>query len=106
MALNENPYEPPTGANNSTSASGNAIGRTGFALSLAGVVGLFLIGPFGSFAAMIGAPLTFLCFPGLVISTIGVFRQPRRLAGWGIAIGAFGSLYLPTICLPLVRALR
>ena len=82
-------------------ASDNPVGRVGFVLSLTGVVGLFLVGPFGPVIGTVGMCLTFLCLPGLIVSIAGLFRPPKKLAKWGVALGIFGSLYLGTFYLAI-----
>lgn len=97
-----NPYESPaTQTETSTSAPRNPIGRIGFFTSLTGVLALFAVGPFGSVIATVAMCVAFVSFPGLIISGVGLFREPRRLAGWGVALGIFGSLFLPTFYLSL-----
>jgi len=81
--------------------SRNVVGSVGFSLSLIGVLGLFLVGPFGPVIGAVGMCMAFLCLPGLVASIVGLFSTPRRLAGWGLALGIVGSLYLPTIYLSM-----
>ncbi len=72
--------------------------RIGFATSLLGVTGVFMVGPFGPSVSLVGICVTFLCVPGLLLSIAGLSRPPRRLAGWGVAVGVFGLFYLPTFC--------
>jgi len=91
----------PIKSTSSPLASWNVVGCVGFSLSLVGVIGLFLVGPFGPVSATVGMNMTFLCVPGLVASIVGLIRTPRRLAGWGIVLGIFGSLYLPTFYLSI-----
>jgi len=46
-----------------------------------------------------------LCPAGLVLSLIGAFSTPRRLAIWGVLIGLYGSLHVNAVIvavLPLV----
>jgi hypothetical protein len=52
---------------------------------------------FSSAVSTVGMSTALLCLPGLVPSMDGLFRTPRRLAVRGVALGVFGSLYLPTI---------
>ena len=101
-AVTEYPYESPNTSNDSAILPQNKLGQIGFALSLIGVLGVFLVGPFGSLIGTVGMCVAFISLPGLAVSAIGLRRQPRRLAGWGVALGIFGSLYLPTFCLSLL----
>jgi hypothetical protein len=77
----------------------NRVGHIGFALSLLGVVGVCLAG--FPVVGLQGMWLAFLSVPGLVISLIGLFIPPRRLAVWGTVLGIVGVLYVPTIYLSL-----
>jgi len=61
-----------------------------------GVSGVYFAG-----VSKVAVWIAFLCLPGLLFSIAGLFRPPRRLAGWGVALGVFGSLYLPTFYLSL-----
>ena len=97
--LDQSPVQSSTSS--LASASRNLAGRIGFSLSLIGVIGLCLVGPFGPLIGTIGIYITFLCLPGLVTSVVGMFRTPQRLARWGVALGVFGSMYLPTFYLTL-----
>ena len=97
----ENPYEPPIASNVAPIAARNPVGGIGFFLSLIGFMGVAVVGPLGPIVSSIGMCLAFLCLPGLLVSVIGVFRTPRRLAAWGVALGVFGSLYLPTFYLSI-----
>ncbi len=45
--------------------------------------------------------VAFVLLVGLILSVVGLFRQPCPLAGWGVALGIFGFLYLPTLYLGL-----
>ncbi len=38
---------------------------------------------------------------GGMVSFIGLSRSPGKLSTWGVALGALGCLYVPTICLAL-----
>jgi hypothetical protein len=97
-----NPYESLTTQTElPIAAPSNPIARIGFFASLTGLVSLFAIGPFGSLISIIASCVAFVSLPGLIISCLGLFYRPRRLAGWGVAIGIFGSLHLPTIFLSL-----
>ena len=97
-----NPHKSPaTQTETSTSAERNPIGRIGFLTSLTGVLAVIAVGLFGSLITTFAMCVAFVSLPGLVISGVGLFREPRRLAGWGVALGIFGSLYLPTFCLSL-----
>ncbi len=92
---------PTTQTETQPTAEYNHIARIGFFTSLTGVLALFAVGPFGSLIATVSMCVAFVSLPGLIISGVGLFRRPRRLAGWGVALGIFGSLYLPTFYLSL-----
>lgn len=89
-----NPYAASTTQTVPT-VDDNPIGRVGFFLSLTGVISLSAIGHFGPLISTIAMCIAFASLPGLMISFVGLFRRPRRLARWGTALGIFGSLYLP-----------
>ena len=100
--LMSNPYQSLTTQTELPIATpSNSIARIGFFASLTGVVSLFAIGPFGSLISTVSSCVAFVSLPGLIISCLGLFYRPRRLAGWGVAMGIFGCLYLPTIFLSL-----
>ena len=92
-----NPYQSPAINESSLQTSQFTWARIGFVTSLVGVAGVFI----ASFS-VIGVWLAFLCVPGVLFSIVGLFCRPRRLAAWGVALGLFGSLYLPTLCLTFV----
>lgn len=96
-----NPYESPNETSDSTEATEGFLGRVGIMLSLFGVAGVLLTGPFGPFINNISMRVALLSLPGLIISTIGLWQKPGRLAGWGVALGIIGSLYLPTFYLSM-----
>lgn len=79
----------------------NLVGLIGFSLSLVAVIGLFFLGSFGAVASKFEMSVTFLCLPGMIVSIVGLFRKPRRLAAWGVNLGIFGFLYLPTLYLSM-----
>lgn len=97
---NVNPYEPPVGSDSSSVDSPNSLGRIGFLISLTGIAGL-LTTPFGPGIGTVGARVAFLALPGTLVSSIGLIWHPRRLAKWGVALGVFCSMYLPTLYLSL-----
>jgi hypothetical protein len=97
----ENPKEKSNGTDKSPKVPRNVIGRTGLSLSLIGVVGLLIVGPFTPVITMIGMCMTFLCLPGLITSIVGSFWMPRRSAVLGIALGVLGLLFIPTFYLSL-----
>jgi hypothetical protein len=69
-------------------------------LSLIGLVDILLLGvirnPFVGW-------LTLTSLAGLLISLAGLFWRPRRFAAWGVLFGILGTLYLPTIFVPVLR---
>jgi hypothetical protein len=83
------------------SAGRYCAGNVGFVLSLLGICGVVLVGPFGQIMNFIGVSLTFLSLPGIFLSAFGLDRPPRRLAAWGLVMGLVAAMYLPTFCLPL-----
>lgn len=91
------------------SGASNRIGRIGFIVSLSGFIGVWLVsvasaqspGRLGEVLYLIGVAMTFLSLPGILFSTFGLRRSPRRLAAWGLAVGIIAAMYLTTICLPL-----
>gem|GEM_PF-1647484 len=99
--MNENPYESPASLGKAPAADRNTIGRIGFGLSVVGVLGVFVIGFFGPPVSTVGVYASFLSLPGLGVSAVGLSGKPKRLAGWGLGLGIFGSLFLPTIFLSL-----
>jgi hypothetical protein len=102
MAPADNPYQSPESTNGAqivSSSEGNYFGFAGLVLSIIASVGLFAVGfpPH----VKIGAYLSFLSIPGIALSVVGSFRAPRRFAIWGIAIGVFVALYLPSLSVGL-----
>lgn len=99
-----NPYESPnqdrgdTNQEGQTSPQRNHLAYIGFFTSLAGVLAELAVGRFDSWIGIIPMYVAFASLPGLIISGIALFHKPRRLAGWGVVLGLFGSLNLSTIC--------
>ncbi|MGQ0634633.1 MAG: hypothetical protein ACT4QC_08480 [Planctomycetaceae bacterium] len=83
--------------------SRNPLGQAGFIASLLGVCGIAIVGPFGEAATLVGVSIAFLTLPGIVLSAMGLRRNPRRLAAWGLLMGIGGAMYLPTFGLALFR---
>jgi len=104
--LEENPYRAPTEVRATRSPLWSRLGRIGFYLSLTGVIGLTLGSVNLEWLGFVRAGLTMLCLPGLLISALGMLDPNRRLAKWGVVLGVFGSLYIPTILLGLLHGLR
>jgi len=99
-----NPYEAPE--IDSTSRSPihtNRIACAGFLTSVTGLLAMFAISPFGSMISIIATFIAFLSLPGLILSTIGLFGQRSRLAGWGVVLGLLGTMNLPTLIFSLTR---
>ncbi len=44
-----------------------------------------------------------ICPAGITLGLVGLARSPRRSAGVAIALGIWGSLYIPTVLLPFDR---
>jgi hypothetical protein len=89
-----------------TTVSGQAInwvGRVGLAFSIAGLVSLFLLGPWRYEPIRY---LTLCSLIGLVVSIAALFCRPRRTAKWGAVLGLIGTFYLPTVFLPVLRQWR
>ena len=99
--MSENPFQSPIEDSTLSVDPKNVIGRVGFSLSLVGVIGLFLVGPLGPAITTVGMSVLWLCLPGLAVSVVGLFRAPRALALWGVVLGAYGLLYLPTFYLSI-----
>jgi len=102
--MKANPYETMAVDQNVQSpVDDNRLGRLGFTVSIIAAIGLFAIGPlaaFGSTVSIAGTCLAFLAIPGLIISAVGLFSRPRRLARWGCMLGLYVSLHLPTLIHP------
>ena len=88
----------------------NRLGAIGFILSvcgIAGVIGCFVLtAQFGVsviFQLFIAISLA-LCAVGFVVSCVGVFSAPRRLAIWGALIGLYGSAHINTIWLAYLHS--
>ena len=101
MVLNENPYKSPNASSSAPCAHQNRIARIGFVLSVTGVLGVLVVGSFGSLMNTVGMYVAFLSLPGTAISAMGLWRQPKRLAALGVVLGIFGTLYLPTFYLSM-----
>lgn len=97
---NLNPYQSMADGDQSSVGVRNSLGRIGFYVSLTAVAGLFAT-PFGPTIGAVGACVAFLALPGTLLSSIGLIWHPRRLAKWGVALGVFCSMYLPTLFLSL-----
>lgn len=99
--METNPYQSPKAAWALRPPLYSVVDRIGFMLSLLGVVGLCATGWTAPNVSTVAAHISFLCLPGFIVSLVGLLRPPRRLAAWGIGLGMFGTLYLPTIYLSL-----
>lgn len=100
--VTENPYQSPGASEGESSiAAENRLGRIGFILSLAGVSAIFFLVPLNNAIGPVGLYLAFLCLPGWILSAIGLFFRPRLHARWGLGLGLFGTLYLPTMACTL-----
>jgi hypothetical protein len=77
----------------------NRLGQVGLAFSIIGFTHLFLLGPFRyEFIRY----MTLFSLLGLVVSLVGLYRRPRKCAAWGAILGLVGTLYLPTVFLPVL----
>jgi cyanate permease len=77
----------------------NRCGRAGLALSVLGLADIFLLGPMRfEFIRY----MTLCSFLGLLVSLVGLCWKPRKHAAWGVILGGVGTLYLPTIFLPVL----
>ena len=83
--------------------STNRLGQLGLIASIIGLTGLFLIGPFRYEPIRY---LTLFSLIGLVLSLLALWWTPRKSAKWGLLLGIIGSLYLPTVFLPVFERLR
>ncbi|MCA9082377.1 MAG: hypothetical protein KDA58_17590, partial [Planctomycetaceae bacterium] len=82
----------------------NTIAPYGFALSFTGMLAVFAFGALGKPATLVStcfAVIAVLSLPGLLLSLVALWWRPRRLAGWGVALGLFGSLNLAAIAFSL-----
>ena len=97
-----NPYESSPSHATTPKMQPNKLGAIGFTCSACGVAGviggMLLTAQFGVSAAfqLLIAISLLLCPVGLVLSLIGAFSTPRRLAIWGVLTGLFGSLHINT----------
>lgn len=99
--MSGNPYESSVTAETSSAHPSNHIGTVGFLLSLAGTVGVVIVGPFGPIIANYGAYVAFLSVPGLFVSLLGLTRPPRRLSAYGAILGGAATLFVATLHLPI-----
>ena len=80
-------------------ASDNKWAQVGILLSAFGLLNLFFLGPMRLEPVRY---MTLCSLLGLMVSLVGLFRQPRKLAVWGVVLGAVGSMFLPTVFLPVL----
>ena len=78
----------------------NRWGQTGLLLSAIGFVHLMA---FSSLRFEVVRFMTLFSLLGLAVSIVGLARKPRKPAAWGVALGLVGSMYLPTVFLPLLH---
>ena len=77
----------------------NRWGQIGLVLSWVGLLSIALIDPVRlEFVRY----MTLCSFGGLLVSAVGLCFRPRKLARWGASLGAIGTMFLPTIFLPLL----
>lgn len=82
------------------------VGHVSLALSLLGLIGVTLVAhSFGTALGYVGVCLAFLSLPGLICGVAGLFTASRRLSVWGIVLGIFVLLHVPTILLSVMRHL-
>jgi hypothetical protein len=81
----------------------NRCGELGLLLSIVGIASIVLL---GELRLELIRYMTISSLLGLVLSLVGLWWKPRQKAAWGLVIGTVGSLYLPTIFLPVLRSLR
>jgi len=87
----------------------NAVADVGFALSVAGVIGLslFFLSGLSKWVVPIASVLTLLSVPGLLASLLVLcFARHKRRAVWGASLGLLGSLYVPTILIFMLQAIH
>jgi hypothetical protein len=77
----------------------NNLGQVGLVVSGLGLVALIVL---GWWRIDIVRYTTLCSLLGLVLSLAGLWRRPRRPAAWGVILGLLGTLYLPTVFLPLL----
>jgi hypothetical protein len=82
----------------STVLGANKCGTTGMLLSAIGLLALSLLSIWRFDLIRYATACSLL---GLVVSSVGLFWEPRRQALLGLLLGGIVSLYLPTIFLPL-----
>jgi hypothetical protein len=81
----------------------NQLARAGLALSIAGLANLFLLGPLRYEPIRY---MTLCSVIGLVVSFTALCLTPRKTALWGAVFGIIGTLYLPTVFLPVLTRSR
>lgn len=81
----------------------NKCGSVGLCLSVIGNAAIWLLGfvRFG-YAFEVIRDITACCLLGLLVSSVGLVWKPRGKALAGLLLGIIGSLYLPTIFLPVL----
>ncbi len=79
----------------------NILGTVGLSLSMTALAGGLSVGSFGNTVSLVGMCVAFLALPGMVISLLALCWSPRHLAAWGLGVGFFQSLYLPTFYLSM-----
>ncbi len=81
----------------------NRLGQVGLFFSIMGFVSFCSLDQVGGeFIRYV----TLLSVVGLLISLYGLRRRPRTYAAWGVTLGLFGTLYLPTVFLPVLSHVK
>ena len=74
-------------------------------LNLLALLCLMLVGR-GGLLDVVGHFGAFLALPGLAFCVLGLFHPARRLAIWGMLVGIYVCLYLPTITYSIYSQVR
>ncbi|HEY5912966.1 MAG TPA: hypothetical protein VJA21_20440 [Verrucomicrobiae bacterium] len=81
-------------------AASNNWGMVGLLLSAIGFVHIMALGSLRFDAIRF---MTLFSLLGLAISTVGLFKKPRKAAVCGVVLGLSGLMFLPTVFLPLLH---
>jgi len=104
-----NPYQAPDLLKNAgplpENDKPNACAWGGLGVNLVALLCLMLVGR-GGLLDVVGQFGAFLALPGLALCLLGLFHPARRLAIWGILVGIYVCLYLPTIAFAIYLWVR
>ena len=96
-----NPYQSPDAS--PPGVNGNTWGQVGLLLSGGSFCGLAMVGHFSTTINFIASLVVLLSLPGMLVSLVGLFYTPRRLAAWGFALGLFCAMFISTLFWGLLR---